>query len=178
MGKIAMKVVPWLLVGGVVFGGIKVLQANARAQGRIDLLVEQRDSTLVVHDSAMFAIQQTVDSQQTVYDSLKGTETVLIRELLDSIPYPVLVEKIRTVIDTIQARCFLCEQQRDLLQIALNREKAQHMITRNLLATVRQQGRRSRFTFGLTAGVGGVYDLIDKNMHVGPGLTLGVTINF
>ena len=178
MGKIAMKVMPWLLLGGAVFGGIKVLQANARAQGRIDLLVEQRDSVLIVVDSMQVAAQESVDSMGLIYDSLKGTETVLIRELLDSVPYTVLVEKIRTVIDTIQARCFLCEQQRDLLQTALNREKAQHMITRNLLATVRQQGRRSRFTFGLTAGVGGVYDLIDKNMHVGPGLTLGVTINF
>jgi hypothetical protein len=177
MNKLLVKALPWLLLGGAVFGGIKVLQANARAQGRIEVLIEQRDSALVVHDSAMFAIQQTVDSQQTVYDSLKGTETVLIEELLVEVPDTVLVERIRTVIDTIRARCFVCEQQRDLLQLGLDREKAQHRITRNLLTTVRAQSGR-RFSFAVTLGVSTVYDLIDKNMHVGPGVTVGISIHF
>jgi hypothetical protein len=174
MQALLFKAAPWLLLGGAVFGGIKMMQAKARAEGRIEVLVEQRDSVLAVHEEEILAIKDSVSDLQVQIDTVKVTETVLIDELLDEVTDTVLVERIRTVIDTIQFRCSLCETQVALLTGALSAEEAQHQITRNLLTAVRGR-REGRISLGLTV-TPLVYDVTGKQFRTGVFVSAGINI--
>ena len=181
----------WLLLAGVVFGWYQTQMAKARAEGREQAAIAQRDSVMAVHDSV-----QTADSLRVIVldDSLSRVEARLeesqvvsdsLLESLDSVLVQVtdtlVREHIRVVIDTLQTRCFLCENalaysknMSSILQRSLNTEKRLHLETRALLKSAQERHASKRITLGVTFGVGGYTQ--DGVVRVAPGVMVGVQI--
>jgi hypothetical protein len=172
--SLLLKVGPWAAVAALAFGWVQAEKSRAKEAGRIEVLQAQRDSVLEAHDALQTVMADSVEALAARKDTVRVVGEALVDTLLASVTDTVLVEQIREVVDTLRAECRLCEQQNLLLVTALDREKDQHSITRTLLVDARKQRRGKLLSVGLTLGVSGVYT---DRLHVGPGVTLGVTLN-
>ena len=173
VASILLKAGPWVLIAAAAFGWFKAKQAEARAEGRHEVLAAQHDSVLTVLDEERAITLGTVTVIQERIDTL----TVLVsdsavNDVIDQIPDVVVRERVRTVVDTLRTVCLLCQRQVTLLSDALTRETNTHLITRGLLAEERKRGN-SWISIGVTAGVSTVYT---GQWHVGPGLTFGIQL--
>ena len=155
-------------------GWLATERARAREDGRVEVLLEQRDSTLAAHDSVQVALQDSIEVLDAHRDTVRLAADTLVRELYSTITDTVLAVRVRTVIVTLRYECNLCQRSNDLLVASLLSEKRQHRSTIALLGRVRSRKAR-RVTFGLTLGASAVYD---GALHYGPGATFGVHIRF
>ncbi len=157
-------------------GWLTTERARAREEGRVEVLQEIHDSTLVVHDSAQAALLDRITSINARRDTVRLVGNVLIQEVLDTLLLvdTVLAVRVRTVIDTLRYECELCQRASLLLEASLLTEKKQHRGTILLLKRVQSRKDR-RVTFGLTLGASAVYN---GALHYGPGATFGVHIRF
>ena len=157
-------------------GWLATERARAREDGRVEVLLEQRDSTLLVHDSVQERLLFEIDSLNSKRDTVRLVGDVLIQEVLDTLLQvdTVLAVRVRTLVDTLRFECNLCQRSNDLLSASLLSEKKQHRSTILLLERVRSRKAR-RVTFGFTLGASAVYD---GALHYGPGATFGIHIRF
>lgn len=175
MASILLKSAPWALIAIAAFGWFKSEQAEARAEGRREVLAAQHDSVLVVLDKERAIALDTVTVIQERIDTLELQVTPeAIDSALAEIPDPVVRERVRTVVDTLRTVCMLCQRQVTLLSSALDVEVSHHNITRGLLHA-EQLRKESWISFGATVGVGAVYA---GQPAFGPGVMVGITVRF
>ena len=185
------KITPYALLAAAAFGWLQTEKARAREAGRVELLLQQRDSVLAVHDAAQSALRSEIALMRDSLTSLDSTRlalrksNVVLREGFDSamksIRNPEVREIIVATVDTLQMECDICNAQLDLswnisdsLKVGWDNELAQHNLTRTLLAQVREAKRPGKISLGIALGVAGIWD--GSAVKIGPGVTAGVQL--
>lgn len=176
MQKLLLKALPYLLLGGAAFGWFKAQQAEAREAGRNEVLMEQRDSVLAVHDSVQAVLRDSVAQLQNHRDALRVYTDTALTTVLAEAPDTVWAERVRVVVDSIKLDCALCRRQVNILTQALASETTEHTATRGLLAVAQRQRRTKRVALSLQIAPI-VFDVTRQEWNAGVFVSAGVSIN-
>lgn len=156
--------------------GIHSYNEKLREEGRIEVLTEQHDSIIEVHEAEQERLLEEMDSLNSKRDTIRQTVTIERTDsLISAITDTVIRVRVQHLVDTLRIWCDLCEQELDAALLLYQNEAAQHLQTQNILDVYRRKMER-RVTFGVALGYGAVYDTRDRKMVLGPTVTFGVNI--
>lgn len=165
-----------VLVAGLVGWGVKSYNASLRAEGRIEVLLEQRDSVNSVHEAQQDSLLGEIRLLDSKRDTIRQTVPVEHTDsIVEAIPDTVIRLRVQSIVDTLRLWCEVCEQELDSVTLLYTNERKQHLAAQGVLDALVSRKQR-RITFGVSVGIAAVYSPRTEQFEVGPAITFGVNI--